>query len=137
MTLRIGILSLAGLFGIFHNTCNAEIPEAAKLHLNQSTAAGSTWLPAGDYRISLARMQSSLAELVIENVETRTSILVPASRVYAKLGVTPERTGAVLQQQDGKTYLTSIWIEGHTMGYAIIGAIPEKPATPAEVKVTD
>lgn len=139
MTIRIGILGLAGIFGIFHHTCSAQTPEAAKIHLSQTTAAGSTWLPAGDYMVSLARMQSSLPTLVIENIETRASILVPAARVHARLGVTPQRTGAVIQQVDGKTYLSSIWMEGQPMGFALLGTGPEKPAASSnhDVKISD
>jgi len=120
-TKGIGFSALLALIGFFNTTpsARAEILETVKINLDQSTAVGSYWVPAGEYRISLAQMKSNQPTLIVERVDTKASFFVPVTRVEPKFGITSDHTGAVVRATDGHSQLVSIWIEGHTNGYAI------------------
>ncbi len=67
---------------------------------------------------------------MVESLDTHTSVFVPAARVESHFGETPEHTGAVLRLADGHFYLTSIWFEGHSVGYSVLNIQPQQPRLP-------
>jgi hypothetical protein len=128
MTIQSVIISALAFVTLFEVSARAEIRESANVHFTQSVAAGTTWLPAGDYRVSLVSMQSNQAMLKIENNETRAAIFVPASRIMVPAGRTAERTEAILHVTDGKAHLATFWFEGESYGYTVIGGGPDPEA---------
>jgi hypothetical protein len=126
-TKGIGFSALLALIGFFNTTsARAEILETVKINLDQTTAVGSYWVPAGEYRISLAQMKSNQPTLIVERIDTKASFFVPVTRVEPKLGLTSDHTGAVVRMADGHSQLVSIWIEGHTNGYELPVAANQK-----------